>query len=156
MPERRKARARCRLRAARLRDAGFTLVLVSNQPAAAKGNVSEARSTRCTSGCSSCSAWSSTASTTAAITPAGSVPELTGACECRKPAPGLLLRAAANLELDLAASWIIGDADTDVEAAHAAGVACALVEHPQTAHRRQRAPMAATSPPTDLAGRGGP
>ena len=42
-------------------------------------------------------------------------------CECRKPRPGLLLQAADEMRLDLASSYLIGDAVTDVEAAIAAG-----------------------------------
>lgn len=42
-------------------------------------------------------------------------------CDCRKPRPGLLLRAAAELELDLARSWMIGDSDSDCEAGRRAG-----------------------------------
>ncbi len=42
-------------------------------------------------------------------------------CGCRKPAPGLLLRARDELGADLAASWMIGDAQRDLEAARAAG-----------------------------------
>lgn len=48
-------------------------------------------------------------------------------CDCRKPAPGLLLRAARELEIDLPASVMIGDNVTDVRAAHAAGVRPILV-----------------------------
>lgn len=44
------------------------------------------------------------------------------ACECRKPAPGLLLRAASELQLDLARSYMIGDMLTDIEAGERAGV----------------------------------
>jgi D-glycero-D-manno-heptose 1,7-bisphosphate phosphatase len=44
-------------------------------------------------------------------------------CECRKPAPGLVLRAARELGLDLAASWTIGDALRDLAAGVAAGIA---------------------------------
>ena len=43
-------------------------------------------------------------------------------CSCRKPKPGLLLRAAAELSLDLKRSWMIGDAWSDVQAGRAAGV----------------------------------
>ncbi len=43
-------------------------------------------------------------------------------CECRKPKPGLLLRAAVDLSLDLKRSWMIGDAWSDVQAGQAAGV----------------------------------
>jgi D-glycero-D-manno-heptose 1,7-bisphosphate phosphatase len=43
-------------------------------------------------------------------------------CDCRKPKPGLLLRAAAELGIDCAASLFVGDSATDVQAALAAGV----------------------------------
>ena len=42
-------------------------------------------------------------------------------CKCRKPAPGMLLRAARDHQLDLSASWMIGDSDSDVEAGRNAG-----------------------------------
>lgn len=48
-------------------------------------------------------------------------------CDCRKPKPGMLLRAARDLDIDLAHSFMIGDALTDMQAAQAAGVQCALV-----------------------------
>lgn len=43
-------------------------------------------------------------------------------CDCRKPAPGLYLRAARELGLDRSRSWAIGDALRDLEAARRAGV----------------------------------
>lgn len=43
-------------------------------------------------------------------------------CECRKPEPGLLLRAAGEMSLDLKRSWMIGDAWSDVQAGQAASV----------------------------------
>ena len=49
-------------------------------------------------------------------------------CACRKPQPGMLLRAAAELELDLARSCIVGDKPSDIEAGRAAALArCWLV-----------------------------
>jgi D-glycero-D-manno-heptose 1,7-bisphosphate phosphatase len=42
-------------------------------------------------------------------------------CGCRKPAPGLLERARAELDADLARSWVVGDAASDVELAARAG-----------------------------------
>ena len=48
-------------------------------------------------------------------------------CACRKPKPGLLLRAAAELEVDLKASWMMGDGLNDVQAGHAAGCRSILV-----------------------------
>lgn len=44
------------------------------------------------------------------------------ACDCRKPAPGMLLQAARELHLDLGASVIFGDKCDDMRAGHAAGV----------------------------------
>ncbi|HEX7213696.1 MAG TPA: HAD-IIIA family hydrolase [Methylomirabilota bacterium] len=48
-------------------------------------------------------------------------------CECRKPAPGMFLQAARELDLDLAGSYAIGDATTDMDAARSAGVRGILV-----------------------------
>jgi len=42
-------------------------------------------------------------------------------CECRKPLPGLLHRAAREHELDLSASWVVGDRYADLEMGYAAG-----------------------------------
>lgn len=43
-------------------------------------------------------------------------------CTCRKPSPEMLQRAAADLNLDLTRSWLVGDADRDILMAHHAGV----------------------------------
>jgi D-glycero-D-manno-heptose 1,7-bisphosphate phosphatase len=48
-------------------------------------------------------------------------------CDCRKPRPGMILDVAAELELDLATSWVIGDDPGDVAAGRAAGCRTALV-----------------------------
>lgn len=48
-------------------------------------------------------------------------------CDCRKPRPGLLLRAARDLDLDLGASVVIGDKMSDVATARAVGAAGVLV-----------------------------
>jgi D-glycero-D-manno-heptose 1,7-bisphosphate phosphatase len=48
-------------------------------------------------------------------------------CECRKPKPGLLLRAAKELRIDLSSSWGMGDGARDLEAARAAGCRVILV-----------------------------
>ncbi len=48
-------------------------------------------------------------------------------CDCRKPKPGMLLRAAREHDIDLAHSFMVGDAISDMRAAQAAGVHCALV-----------------------------
>jgi D-glycero-D-manno-heptose 1,7-bisphosphate phosphatase len=48
-------------------------------------------------------------------------------CDCRKPKPGLLLRAARDHGLDLSRSWMIGDALTDLQAGEMAGARSLLV-----------------------------
>jgi D-glycero-D-manno-heptose 1,7-bisphosphate phosphatase len=48
-------------------------------------------------------------------------------CECRKPQPGMLLRAAREFDIDLSTSWMIGDNLTDMQAARAAGVRGVMV-----------------------------
>ena len=53
--------------------------------------------------------------------PAGSVADFALECDCRKPKPGLLVRAAHELDIELSSSWMIGDILDDVEAGHSAG-----------------------------------
>ena len=48
-------------------------------------------------------------------------------CDCRKPKPGLILRAAAEFDIDLEQSWMIGDRYSDIELARNAGVKSAFV-----------------------------
>jgi D-glycero-D-manno-heptose 1,7-bisphosphate phosphatase len=50
-----------------------------------------------------------------------------GQCDCRKPQPGMLLKAAAKHGIDLGSSWMIGDSESDVEAGHRAGCRTILV-----------------------------
>jgi D-glycero-D-manno-heptose 1,7-bisphosphate phosphatase len=123
----------------RLRDAGYLLVAVSNQPAAAKGVVTLERlravqervldllrhegivpdAIRC-----------------CFHHPEATMPELRTMCRCRKPAPGMLLDAAAELDVDLGASWMIGDTDRDVAAGAAAGCRTILIAAPGSVHKR--------------------
>lgn len=59
--------------------------------------------------------------------PEGAVPAYSAACECRKPKPGMLLRASRDWRLDLNGSFMIGDAPRDVAAGRAAGVRSILI-----------------------------
>lgn len=59
--------------------------------------------------------------------PQGIVEPYRRACDCRKPQPGMLRRAAQDLGLDLPASFVVGDKLTDVEAGRAAGARGVLV-----------------------------
>jgi D-glycero-D-manno-heptose 1,7-bisphosphate phosphatase len=109
---------------ARLHQAGYLLVVVSNQSGVARGYFAE-------------SALAGVAERLAELFeqcgvelagfyycphhPTGSVAEYATACACRKPQPGLILRAAQERAIDLDRSWLIGDILDDVEAGRRAG-----------------------------------
>ncbi len=127
---------------AELERAGFALVCVTNQPAAAKGKTTIDQL---------CAVHERVlellhdhgarvdASLLCPHHPAGCVPPLARSCCCRKPRPGMLLHAAAALGLDLRASWMIGDTDADLGAGRSAGCKTALVVSPGGAHKRSAA-----------------
>ncbi len=115
---------------ARLRRAGFALVVVTNQPVVARGLAT-------LDDVAAMHAWLN-----AALAEHGAAidrfelcphhPEATLAawrvdCACRKPRPGMILRAAHALEIDLAASELVGDRPTDIAAGLAAGCTTTLV-----------------------------
>lgn len=54
--------------------------------------------------------------------PEGTVTEFSVACDCRKPKPGLILKACRELDIDLAQSIMFGDSERDIKAAQAAGL----------------------------------
>ena len=58
----------------------------------------------------------------------GEVVELKIDCDCRKPKPGMLIKAAEDLNIDLSESYMIGDSDNDVEAGNAAGCTSIKIE----------------------------
>jgi D-glycero-D-manno-heptose 1,7-bisphosphate phosphatase len=122
-----------------LRELGASLVMVSNQPSAAKGTCStealaavhEAMRRRLADEGLGLDDYRY-----CFHHPEGSDPALARACACRKPEAGMLLEAAEALEVDLERSWMIGDSDADIEAGRRAGCRTILVEHPGSAHRR--------------------
>lgn len=57
----------------------------------------------------------------------GEIPELKIECDCRKPKPGMLLKAAEDFNIDLSLSWMIGDGENDVKAGKAAGCKTGLI-----------------------------
>jgi histidinol-phosphate phosphatase family protein len=61
--------------------------------------------------------------------PEGSVEEFAMACDCRKPAPGMILRIAAEHGIDLARSWMIGDILDDIQAGRGAGCRTILIDN---------------------------
>jgi D-glycero-D-manno-heptose 1,7-bisphosphate phosphatase len=123
----------------RLARAEWLLIGVSNQPAAAKGSASLAKLHAVQARVLELLADEGVIFDDFRIClhhPDGVVPELAGDCECRKPRPGMLLEAAHEHKVDLAASWMIGDTDGDVLAGAAAGCRTALIVIPGSAHKR--------------------
>lgn len=110
---------------ASLRDAGFKLVVVTNQSGIARGYFSELQYHELTQ--RMLTAFADRGVHIDGVYhcphhPAGNVPEFAIECDCRKPAPGLILRAAGELGISLADSILIGDKSSDIIAARAAGV----------------------------------
>lgn len=61
-------------------------------------------------------------------------------CACRKPKPGMLLDATALLGLDLKRSWMVGDRWGDIDAGHAAGCRTVFIDHGYTERAPTHAP----------------
>jgi len=119
----------------RLQDAGWRLVVVTNQSGIARGYYSEDDYQGLTRHMIDRLAESGVrldAVLHCPHLPDAAVPACRLACTCRKPAPGLLLRAARELGLDLARSVMVGDKGSDLQAGRSAGVArCLLVRSGQ-------------------------
>jgi len=64
----------------------------------------------------------------------GEVPELKIDYDCRKPKPGMLLKAAKDFNIDISQSWIIGDSENDVAAGKAAGCRAILIGEEEFGH----------------------
>jgi D-glycero-D-manno-heptose 1,7-bisphosphate phosphatase len=116
-----------------LRDAGFVFAMATNQPGPAKGQYSADAVKRTNDALVALLANEgiAIADVRACVHhpsggPGGDA-SLVRACDCRKPKPGLLDEAVAALGLDRAASWMVGDSSSDVEAGHAAKLLTALV-----------------------------
>jgi D-glycero-D-manno-heptose 1,7-bisphosphate phosphatase len=115
--------------ARRLHDAGFVLVVVTNQPDVARGTQTvagvEALNDR-----------------VRALLPVRDVltcfHDTADGCACRKPKPGLVLEAARRWHLDLALSFVVGDRWSDVAAGQAAGCRAVLVETPYSGREQCR------------------
>ncbi len=108
-----------------LRDAGFALLVVTNQSGIARGLLDE-RDYHSTTGRLE-ELLGSEGVRLEGVYHCPHHPDITGPCGCRKPEPGLLRRAAADHRLDLARSFLIGDATRDIAAGIAAGCESILV-----------------------------
>lgn len=100
-----------------LNEAGFRVIVVTNQRCVAKGLISHVELENLHQ--QMCAAVGTQGATIDAVY---YCPHDTDACcTCRKPAPGMLLTAAGEHDIELAISWMIGDSEIDVEAGKSAG-----------------------------------
>lgn len=102
------------------RERGFKVIIVTNQSGIARGRYSEADFAVLTE-------WMQTefalrGAPIDAVYHCPHHPSVTGPCSCRKPEPGMLLRAAQEHDVDLAHSVMVGDKERDILAAKRAGV----------------------------------
>ncbi|MFY9510920.1 MAG: HAD family hydrolase [Rubrivivax sp.] len=115
----------------RLQAVGYKLVVVTNQSGIARGFYGEAEYQAFTSALTEMLGHHGV--TLAAVyhcphLPDADVPAYAQHCDCRKPAPGMVLRALQALDIDPAASVMIGDRRSDLQAGRAAGIArCVLI-----------------------------
>ena len=102
---------------AQLNRAGLSVIVVTNQRCVAKGLITEANLQKLHRQMSEYLAQAGATIDAIYYCPH----ELEPPCRCRKPAPGMLLDAARSHDLDLVASWMIGDSDIDIQAGKNAG-----------------------------------
>ena len=114
-----------------LQGAGYLLVVITNQSGIARGLYSEADYLRLTAHMQQrllSAGVQLSAVEYCPHLPDAQLPEFRLDCDCRKPRPGMLRRAAVALDVDLPASILVGDRATDIQAGRSAGVGrCWLV-----------------------------
>jgi len=108
----------------RLREAGYLLIVVTNQSAIARGWLTEDELHAIHADLNELLSGNGAAVDAfyhCPHLPDGDVPGYARACDCRKPEPGLILHGADDWGVDLAASWVVGDSERDIEAGRRAG-----------------------------------
>lgn len=114
-----------------VQEIGFRLVLITNQAGIARGYLTEAdlqRMHEYLAGELEKSGVHFDGIYFCPHHPEGVIAELAIRCNCRKPQPGMLLQAAKDLDLDLQASWFVGDILDDIEAGNRGGCRTILVD----------------------------
>lgn len=115
----------------RLKEADFQLVVVSNQAIVARGMITELQLNEIHAAMNRLLGEQGAPSPDAIYYcphhPQATLDAYRIACDCRKPRPGMLLRAAAERAIDLAHSYLVGDRMTDILAGQRAGCRSILV-----------------------------
>lgn len=110
-----------------LRDAGFLTIVVSNQAGVARGYYDEAAIKRLHTRVDKDLRTAGSGIDAYYYCPHHPEYGEVRDCDCRKPAPGMLLQAQRQWNVALEDSWMVGDKLSDIEAGLAAGVRCILV-----------------------------
>ena len=103
-----------------LRDAGFIFIVITNQAGVAKGIYTEKDVESLHT--YMCDELKKRGIEIAAVYYCPHYPEISGPCECRKPGTKMIDDAVAQFNIDRSASFLIGDGERDIEAAHRAGI----------------------------------
>lgn len=138
----------------RLNQAGFPVVMYTNQSAVARGMIDARELEHIHAGLRAMLARDGAhldAIYSCPHHPTEGVGAYRVACACRKPAPGLLLAAARDLALDLSRSWCVGDMARDLDAGAAVGARGILVATGKGATERARVPTDRTPVPLFVA-----
>lgn len=137
---------------ARLRAAGFALVVVTNQSGIARGLLDEAVLAEIHRRLEDAVGLAFDAIEFCPHHPDFGPAALRRTCECRKPEPGMLRAAARRLDLDLERSWIVGDSERDLAAGAAVGARGVLVATGRGAAEHARLRAAGRPPAVFVAG----
>lgn len=117
-------------------EAGWLLFIVTNQPSYAKGKTTIEDTQAVHDAVVAQLGVPITQSYICLHHPEAIIPELRIACECRKPGAQSLREAARDFDVDLSASWMIGDQDSDLACGRAAGCKVVLLENERSADKR--------------------
>jgi D,D-heptose 1,7-bisphosphate phosphatase len=115
---------------ARMRDSGYVAVMTSNQSGVARGYFDEAAVSRVNDRLQEMLGEFNTKLDGMYYCPhylKGTVPAFSWDCDCRKPKPGMLIKAAKEMDIDLSQSWVIGDKQADIDFGRKAGLKTILV-----------------------------
>ncbi|MDD5193716.1 MAG: HAD family hydrolase [Candidatus Nanoarchaeia archaeon] len=115
----------------KLKSLGYLLIVISNQPAIARGMITEEGVREINDYLNSLIGNLIDRFYFCPHHPNANLPQYRMVCECRKPAPGLILQAARDYGIDLAKSWMMGDMYSDVATGKAAGCKTILLESEQ-------------------------
>ena len=113
-----------------INELGLLAIVASNQPGVAKGRFTLALLEATTRGMHQALAAAEARLDAVYYClhhPGAVLPEYRAVCECRKPKPGLLLKAAREWNIDLAGSYVVGDGIVDLRAGRAAGATTIFV-----------------------------